>query len=34
MEAILARKRVDASMLAQCRELGQAMAEGVAGGIF
>jgi len=34
MEAILARKVVDASMLAQCRDLGQAMAEGLAAGIF
>ena len=34
MEAILARKKVDASVLCQCRELGQAMAEGLAAGIF
>jgi multimeric flavodoxin WrbA len=33
-EAILAPKVVPAAMLAQCRELGQAMAEGLAAGIF
>ena len=32
--AILAPKRVDPVALAQCAELGQAMAEGLAGGIF
>ena len=31
---ILAPKRVARDVLAQCRELGQAMAEGLAGGIF
>ena len=31
---ILAPKRVDRAALAQCAELGQAMAEGLAGGIF
>lgn len=31
---ILARKVVDRSVLAQCRELGQAMAEGLATGVF
>jgi len=33
-EAILARKRLDRATLMQCAELGQAMAEGLAGGIF
>ena len=32
--AILAAKRMDHASLAQCAELGQAMAEGLAGGIF
>ena len=32
--AILAAKRLDHASLAQCAELGQAMAEGLAGGIF
>ena len=34
VEAILARKIVAPATLAQCRELGQALAEGLAAGIF
>ena len=34
MDAILAPKLVDAAVLGQCRDLGQALAEGLAGGIF